>query len=136
MSKENVKIIAQGADALTRQDAEAFVATVSPDVEWEDAMFWTEPARVYRGRREVGEWFERAIVEPWESIHVEVEEIIDAGDDRIVAGGLLTGRGRGSGAETQAHGWSVFWIANGMIWRRRIFLDRAEALEAAGLRDG
>ena len=51
MPQETVEIITQQVDALTRQDAEAFVATVSPDVEWEDAMFWSEPRRIYRGRR-------------------------------------------------------------------------------------
>ena len=133
MPQHNEGIIAQGADAWTRQDAEAFVATVSPDVEWEDAMFWSEPRRIYRGRQELQEWFVRAIVEPWESIHMEVEEIIDAGEDRVIAGGLLTARGRGSGVETRTHGWSVFWFESGLITRRRVFLERAEALEAVGL---
>jgi ketosteroid isomerase-like protein len=135
MSEEKVEVIMRGADAWTRQDADAFLATVDPDVEWEDAMFWTEPMRVYRGRQEVREWFERALVEPWESFRLEVEEVIPAEEDRVVAGGLVTGRGRGSGAETEVHGWSIFWITNGLITRRRVFLERAEALEAAGLRE-
>ena len=133
MPQETVEIIAQQVDAFTRQDAEAFVATVSPDVEWEDAVFWSEPRRVYRGRQEIREWFVRAVVEPWESFHVEVEEIIDAGEELVIAGGLLTVRGRGSGVETKTHGWSVFCFEGGLISRRRIFLERAEALEAAGL---
>jgi hypothetical protein len=36
--------------------------------------------------------------------------------------------------ETQVHGWSVLWIANGKITRRQVFLDRNAALEAAGSR--
>jgi ketosteroid isomerase-like protein len=134
MSK-NLEFIRQGAEAWGRQDAEAFIATVSPDVEWEDAMFWTEPIRTYRGRTELREWFEQAIVRPWDSIHMEVAEITEVADDRVLVGGLLTARGRASGVETQAHGWSVFWFADGKITRRRVFLDRAEALEAAGLTD-
>ena len=133
MPQETVEIIAQQVDVFSRQDAEAFVATVSPDVEWEDAMFWSEPRRIYRGRQEVQDWFVRAAVEPWESIDVEVEEIIDAGGDRVIAGTLLTARGRGSGVETRVRGWSVVWLESGLISRRRIFLERAEALEAAGL---
>jgi ketosteroid isomerase-like protein len=135
MSQEDVELIQQQVDAANRRNAEAFVATVSPDVEWEDAMFWSEPLRIYRGRQELQEWFVRAIVEPWESVHVEVEEIIDAGEDRVVAGGLLTARGRGSGVETRLHGWFVFWFESGLITRRRAFLERAEALEAAGLEE-
>ncbi len=66
---------------------------------------------------------------------MEVEEIIEVGDDRVLAGGLLTARGRKSGVETQVHGWSVFWIAGGKITRRRVFLDRADAIEVAGLEE-
>jgi ketosteroid isomerase-like protein len=133
MSQEIMELVAQQVDVFNRQDAEAFVATLSPDVEWEDAMFWSEPRRIYRGRRACQEWFERAVVEPWESINVEVEEIIDAGEDRVIGGGLLTARGRGSGVETRNRAWTVLWFEGGLISRRRVFLERAEALEAAGL---
>jgi ketosteroid isomerase-like protein len=73
------------------------------------------------------------LLEPWESFHFEVEEITEAANDRVFAGGLLTTRGRGSGAETNAHLWFVVWIENGKITRRQVFPDRDEALEAAGL---
>jgi ketosteroid isomerase-like protein len=133
MSQENVEAILQGIDAFNRRDVDAFVATLSPDVEWEDSVFWTEPSRIYRGRAELREWFNRVVVEPWESIHFEVEEITEAAGDRIFFGGLLTTRGKGSGVDTQIYGWTVMWIANGKATRRQVFLDRDEALEAAGL---
>jgi ketosteroid isomerase-like protein len=133
MSQENVEAILQGFEAINRQDVDAFVAYASPDVEWVDAVFWSEPVRVYRGRAELREWFERVVVEPWESIHVEVDEIIEAAPDRVVTGGLLTARGRGSGVDTRVRGWSVYWVAGGKITKRQVFLDRDEALEAAGL---
>jgi hypothetical protein len=53
-----------------------------------------------------------------------------SGEDR---GGLLTTRGKGSGVETQVRLWYVVWITNGKVTRRQVFLDRDEALEAAGL---
>jgi hypothetical protein len=37
--------------------------------------------------------------------------------------------------ETQVRGWSVVWITNGKTTRRQVFLDRADALEAAGLEE-
>ena len=108
MSEENLEIVERVADAWSRQDADAFLATLDPDVEWEDAMFWTEPTRVYRGRQKVREWSERALVETWESFRAEVEEAIPAGEDRVVVGGLVAGRGRGSGVQTEVHGWQIF----------------------------
>jgi len=131
MSRENVEIAQQQIEAINRRDADAFVALVSPDVEWEDSVFWSEPARVYR-RAELREWFNK-ILEPWASFHLEVEEITETVDDRVFIGGVLTTRGKGSGAETKVRGWFVLWIANGKITRRQVFLARNEALEAAGL---
>jgi ketosteroid isomerase-like protein len=133
MSQENVEVVLQQAEALNREDVDAFVALVSPDVEWVDSVFWSEPEHIFRGRAEVREWFHQVVLEPWESFHVEVEEITEIADDRVFAGGLLTARGKGSGVETEVRGWAAFRIANGKITRREIFLDRDEALEAAGL---
>jgi ketosteroid isomerase-like protein len=98
-------------------------------------VFWSEHARIYRGEAELREWFNQVVVEPCESVHFEVEEITEAGNDGVFFGGLLTTRGKGSGVETQVRGWSVVRITNGKVTRRKVFLDRAEALEAAGLRE-
>jgi steroid delta-isomerase-like uncharacterized protein len=132
MSQENVEIAQQQIEAINRRDADAFVALVSPDVEWEDSVFWSESPRVYRGRAELRDWFSK-ILEPWASFHIEVEEITETVDDRVLIGGVLTTRGKGSGVETEVRGWFVLWIANGKITRRKVFLNRNEALEAAGL---
>jgi ketosteroid isomerase-like protein len=133
MSQENVETAQQQVDAVNRRDADAFVAVVSPDVEWEDSIFWSEGSRTYRGRTEVREWFDHVVVEPWESLLCEAEEILAAADDRVFFGGVLTARGKESGVDTRLHFWSVTWVANGLITRRQVFLERAEALEAAGL---
>jgi ketosteroid isomerase-like protein len=132
MSQENVEILLEHIEAFNRHDVDALVGTASPDVEWEDSMFWSEAPRVYRGRDELREWFHR-VLEPWESIHAEPDEIREASDGRILVGGVLTTRGKRSGAETRARGWFLFWVANGTITKRRAFLDHDEAHEAAGL---
>jgi ketosteroid isomerase-like protein len=135
MSQENVEIALHQVEAVNRQDAGAFVATVSPDVEWEDSVFWSEVSRTYRGRAEVREWFNQVVLEPWESLHCGVEEITEAADDLIFFGGLLTARGKDSGVDTELRFWTVNWIADGKVARRKVFLERSEALEAAGLRE-
>jgi ketosteroid isomerase-like protein len=73
--------------------------------------------------------------ETWESLLLEVDEITEIGDDRVLVCGQLTTRGKASGVETTIRGCLVFWIANGKITRRQVFLDRDEALEAVGLRE-
>jgi ketosteroid isomerase-like protein len=57
MSQENVEAIRQSVEAINRRDADAFVALASPDIEWEDSIFWSEGVRTYRGRAELRGWF-------------------------------------------------------------------------------
>jgi ketosteroid isomerase-like protein len=136
MSEENVETVLQLIDAANRRDVDSLVALASPDVEWHDTGFWSEPAQVYRGRAELREWFNRVAIEPWESLHLEADEITEAADGRVFGGVVLTARGKASGVEAPAiRFWFVVWITNGKITRRLTFLDRAEALEAAGLRE-
>jgi ketosteroid isomerase-like protein len=131
VSEKSFEPILRALDAVNRRDAEAFVATARPDIEWEDANYWTEVSRTYRGKVEVREPFNGAVAEPWESLHCEVEEITAAADDRVFFGVLLTARGRDS-METQLHFWSVCWSADGKVTRRAVFRERADALEAPG----
>jgi hypothetical protein len=98
----------------------------------EDAVFWSEGSKVFRGRDELREWFAQ-VQGPWESIHTAVEEVLEAGEDRIVFGLGLTARGGSSGAETRLQAWQVNWFIEGLTAKRRVFRDRDEALEAAGL---
>jgi ketosteroid isomerase-like protein len=87
------------------------------------------------GREELREWFKQ-VLEPWESLHIELEDITEAGDDRVFYGLFLTARGKGSGVEAPGlRVWSVVWFADGKATRRQVFRDRPEALEAAGLSD-
>jgi hypothetical protein len=131
MSEENVENILQAVEAFNRQDADAFVNALGI-CEWEDNLFFLEGDRIYQGDAELREWLSQ-IWDPWESIHFEVEETTDA-DDRVLLAGVPTGRGKDRGVDAPGlRLWQVFWIANGEIARRQSFLERDEALEAAGL---
>ena len=133
MSDEDVEVVLRGVDAVNRRDADAFIALMSPDVEWEtDPEALPDLRDTYRGKAEVREYFEQVFVETWESLHIEVEELTEK---RIVLGTLVTARGKASGVATELRSWGVFWLADGKIARRQIFWNRDQALEAAGLRE-
>jgi len=78
-------------------------------------------------------WFEEAVLELWESFDIEVEEIREAGDHRVFLGIRGSARGKSSGVETEMRSWQVFTFVDGKAASREIFLNRAAALEAAGL---
>ena len=134
MSRENVEIVRQMADAVTRGDPDAFVAFCSPDVEWEEnTVVFPGLRRRYRGLSGLREWLDDAFGELWQEFRIEVEELLDAPDGRVLAGGRLVGTGKASGVETELRGYWVLWFENSKVVRRQVFLDRSEALEAAGL---
>jgi ketosteroid isomerase-like protein len=74
-------------------------------------------------------------LEAWDDLAVTVEELVDAGGDRVVALVRYSGRGRESGIEisgvaTDAQVWTV---RDGKALRVELYGGTAEALEAAGL---
>jgi ketosteroid isomerase-like protein len=73
--------------------------------------------------------------EDFERWRIELEEFIDAGDDRVLGLFRQTAIGKGSGVAVDQRYAQVFDLRAGVIIRITIYLDRAEALAAAGLRE-
>ena len=63
---------------------------------------------------------------------LELEEIIDVGDE-IITVALCRTRGSRSGVAVSQRNATVATIRDGLIQREAIYLDRAAALEAVGL---
>ncbi len=133
ISQENVELVRGGIDAFNRRDVDAFVALLAPDVVWEENPELPGLRDVYRGRAEVREWFKEALLEPWESFHVAIEEITELSGDLVFTETVLTARGTGSGAPVELRFWSVLWVAESKLARRQVFWTRDDALKAAGL---
>ena len=127
------ELLRRQADALNRRDADAFAAETHPEVEWEDAAFWSEEPRIWKGRDEVREWFVRILVEPWQSLHIELGDVTDAADGRVLFSVSIRAAGKDSGVEIEQRFWQVYWIADGLVRRREVFTEQREAVAAAGL---
>ena len=134
MPQDDVDVVREAVAAMNRRDPDALVACLHPDVEWQESGDVFPGLRgTYRGRAEVQRWAEEGVLEPWESLRLEVKEITEASDGRVFLETLISGRGRASGLETELRAWQVFWLADGLIARRQVFWARDEAVEAAGL---
>jgi ketosteroid isomerase-like protein len=72
-------------------------------------------------------------LEPWESYRPGVEDVIDAGDDRVVVLTHDHARPKGSAAEVDFLGAPVWTVRGGKVARIEFYWNRAEALAAAGL---
>jgi ketosteroid isomerase-like protein len=135
MSEENVELARKAIDALNRGDFDALLACLSPDVLWGALEGVPGMDELYRGRAGVREWIELLSEVTDDGIHAEIEQITDLGDERVLIAVALTARGRGSGVPFEYRTWQIVWFADGLITRRQVFWTRAEALEAAGLRE-
>jgi ketosteroid isomerase-like protein len=132
MPEENVEVVRRGFEAWNRQDLEAVRECFSPDLEIDASDRVLNPD-VYQGvegfmrmRREIGD--------AWEEFRVEAEEFFAAGKD-VVAFIRAVGRGRGSGVEVDFRSAWLMTLRDGRVMRARLYRDRTEALEAAGLSD-
>ena len=129
MSEPNVEIVRRGYEAFGRGDIGAAMELFHPDVEWHD------PDRpgggTYRGHegvlRNLEEW-----LEGWEEFRLEPEEFLEAGD-RVVVLVRQSGRGKGSGVEVDTRLHFHFGLRDGKVVHIYEHLNRAEALEAAGI---
>jgi ketosteroid isomerase-like protein len=133
MSRQNVEVVAESLRefSATHRPSERFTA---PDFVWDMGTFrgWPDVAE-YRGVDEFMGFFAQW-TEPYEAWDVDVEDLVDADDDRVVA--ILHQRGRLKGAESWVdlrYG-IVYTLADGLIRRMQVFAEPEEALEAAGLR--
>lgn len=75
----------------------------------------------------------RGLLEPWTRFTIDAEEIVPAGDSVLVAV-WQRGVGMGSGVSTELH-YFMLWTFRGRdVIRLESIRERAQALEAAGLR--
>jgi ketosteroid isomerase-like protein len=132
MSQENVEILRRAYDAFNRGDLDMLASEFyDPQVEWQTSR--EDPdAATHRGREAVRRYFDQWL-ESFEGLHADVEEYIDAGDDRVFTWVRWTGRGRESGIDTEWWLAIVSTLRGGRILRVEEYFDRAEGLEAAGL---
>jgi ketosteroid isomerase-like protein len=135
MSQQNVEVIRRIWEEWNRGDLNAVFALYAPDVEFDVTRYpeWPD-ADIARGREPVRRFFTEFLA-TWESYEGTLETLLDAGDDRVFAIIRQRFRGRGSGAGVEMHWAQIYTLRDGVIFRIQNFSDRAEALEAVGMKE-
>jgi ketosteroid isomerase-like protein len=81
----------------------------------------------------------RAYVQDWidtfDQFKVEPLEVIDAGQDRVVAFFRMSGRAKLSGVETELTFAALYTVRDEKVVRGREYWTKEQALEAAGLKE-
>jgi ketosteroid isomerase-like protein len=135
MSQENVEIVRRAFEAFNGADAQGLddwaVEFLDPEIEWQTSR--EDPdATTHRGReavrRYVDQWLDSFV-----GMHADVEECIEAGEDRVVTWVRWTGKGRGSGIDAEWWLATFHTLRGDKVVRVEEYFDRTEALEAAGI---
>lgn len=135
MSEETVERIRRGYAAFNRGDLAAAAADFPPEIEWKVSLQLPDapPDDTYRGPEEVMRFWEtwRAA---FDDFRLEIEEIIDAGEQVIVIA-RVRGRGAASGADVDTPSFPQVWTVgdDGRPVRVEMHASRAEAIAAVGL---
>lgn len=135
MSEENVKIVRRVFEAfgegMERGDPGAWFDSdeIADDLEW---IVPGVGLGTYRGREEFVE-FMRVWTDDFEDWSIDMEQVIDAGNDRVVTVFRQTATGVGSGVPVELVQGAVNELEGGRLIRVRHYVTPAEALEAAGL---
>ncbi len=135
MSRENVETAHRAFAAFASGGWEACMGTYwDPDIVWNMTPTGIPGLGTYRGFDELRlffeDWFSTFPFEEWEQ---DLLDVIDCGE-QVVALTRQRGQGSTSGADVDLNYAQVIKFRDNRAVEVDIYLDAAEALEAAGLR--
>ena len=129
MSQENVEVVRKMMNAFLKGDYER--SLLAFDLEVEGDFTHMPDGRMTHGQEELRR-AGRTLAAHWEKFETEIEDIRDAGE-KVVLLVRQTGTGKTSGVPAEIRDGQVFLVRDGAIVSMKTYLDRDEALEAAGL---
>ena len=129
MSARNVELVRAWFDALARGE-------LAPELCHEEILIrnWDEsPVRgPYNGHAGLRQWWDD-FAEVFEDVHLELKEVIDLGDDRVVTGQHIVGRFRLTGIEVDGPFGAIVTVKDDKILSAIGYASPRRAKKAAGL---
>ena len=131
MSAENVEIV-RGIYEVPEGITGAAAERLAPDVRYDFTAAYPD-RRILRGAAEVREFRDTG---PWHGapIHFKPERFFDVDDEHVLVFVHVSVVGTESGIPVESDAAHVFTIRDGLVVYFKVYWDRDEALEAAGLR--
>lgn len=134
MSQSNVEVVCDQFAATNKRDFRRAMSHYAQDVELvvhPDAFL---EGGTFKGRHAVGQWFANWLTTFEPGYHFDIEEARDLGDVVLLVASHH-GRGRTSGVQVHGQTGYLYGLRDGKVVRVELYPSRAEALEAAGLRE-
>jgi ketosteroid isomerase-like protein len=132
MSQENVEVVRRAVAAVNRRDIDEYLACCTDDVRLSTPV--DEVAGAYDGPDGIRRFF-TDLSDTSPDFKLTIERLEAVGTERVLAFMEVTATGRASGIPTDVRTGNVYDLVDGKIERIQIFVERRQALEAAGLRE-
>jgi ketosteroid isomerase-like protein len=132
MSQENIELVRAVYEAVDRGDLDTANSYLHPEIQFHTYVHAPE-AGVYRGKEAVQK-YNKGLFAQFESLRIEVEELVDAGD-RVVVVTTQHAVPKGGDQEIEVHLAEVWTIRDLMLAERHSYSTKDQALEAAGLEE-
>ena len=133
MSQESVEVVRHWLAALNKGTDEALASLpefCEPDIDYYPVRKFPE-ARPSHGIDEFSRFFVRYL-DAWR-FEVAIQDLIDVGNERVLARETIRIEGRGSGMELEGDLHQCFWLRHGRVFRQEDHLTLRGALHAFGL---
>jgi ketosteroid isomerase-like protein len=135
MSDENVELVRTLYGAVQEGGWDAVIANrelIASNVELDFSDIYPD-APIIRGFEQALRWGESG---PWgRSARVKAERILDVDDERVLVLVRVTAKGQESGVQVEMRDAHELTIRDGLVVRLKVYADRAQALQAAGLQE-
>jgi ketosteroid isomerase-like protein len=133
--EESVRTVRDCLQAYADGGLDAMAEYWDEEVSWRAIEGAPDDVGEMRGPERLRRYFQEW-VDLFEGITNVPEELIDIGDNRVLAVQRAAGRAKLSGAETEIRFAVVYTVRDGKIVRGREYLDRGEALKALSAEGG
>ena len=117
---DDVALLHKVSDAVAARDLASVAERMHPEVVWEHNIGRGTPEEgVYRGRDDVVSLLAR-ILEPWEQLRAEIDEVRDLGDGHYEVTGRLRAKHSTSATEVLSPYVQHFEVENGLLVKGRM----------------
>jgi ketosteroid isomerase-like protein len=134
MSEDRIEMVKRLAAAWNRDDLDAFLDLLDPDVEWHTSIepFFEGTESVFRGHDGIRQFWKSYRGEAFERLEVRMDEFRDLGESLLSLGEIKT-IGQASQVQLTSEIAQLWTFRGGQIVGSDDFLSHAEGLKAAGL---
>jgi ketosteroid isomerase-like protein len=131
MSQEDVEIVKRTYRAIAEHGPEGAIEFVDPHLFLQESGMFPD-AQTFVGHTGLASVFE-LYRDTFDDFKVDAQEFLEGAPGRVMVVARLSGVAKASRVPTEVRAFHVHTVRDGKIARVLIFLDRQQALEAAGL---